>query len=91
MGRLTLGVVRDGSEDPREVQGRVGDPLGCPGRVWEPSCRFGTGWGTVVGPGRVAGPSGRSGTVWGNLGEVRDGSGDPPGGMGRVGGPSGKS
>ena len=32
-----------------------------------------------------------SGTCWGTNGEVRDGSGDPLGGLERVGGPSERS
>ena len=38
----------------------------------------------LVGPGRVTGHSWRSGTGWGTHGEVRDKSGDYPGGPGWV-------
>ena len=74
MGRGTLEEVRD----------RLGDPRGGPRQVGGPSEKFetgrklpgrcGTGWGT---PGRSR--MGRE-----TLGEVRDGSGEPRGGLERV-------
>ena len=62
---MTIGEVRDGSEDPREVWDELGtlgevrdeseDPPGSPGRVWGSTWKSGMGRGT--------------------LGKVRDGSG----------------
>ena len=53
-GQETFGEVRDGSVDPKEVQGthgevrdRLVDPRGGPGRVEGPSRRFGTGRGIL--------------------------------------------
>ena len=76
--RVILGQVRNESVDPP----------GGTGQVWIPCSKFGWvgGHGVVRDrlvdprgdPGRFLGPSGRSGTGRGTLGEVRDGSGEPP-------------
>ena len=72
--RWTPGEVRDGSGDPREDLGRVGN-IG----------EFRDGSGDPRGVlGRVGGLSGSSRTGWGTIGEVRDRLGDPRGVSGRV-------
>ena len=65
--RGTLGEFRDGSRNPRGGPGRLGDPQGGLGWVGLPLGRSGTSWGTL-GKFRVGS---------GDLGEVRDGLGDP--------------
>ena len=75
-GRGALGEVRDGSEDPRGGLGRVGGP----------SRISGTSQGNHQGClGRFVALSGIAETVWRTLGEVRDYSLDPLGGLGWVG------
>ena len=81
----TIGKVRDVSGDRQGGPGGLFNHWGGPGRVGEPSGRFGTGRRTLGevwdgsehplgGPGRVVGPLGRSGTGRRTLGVVRNGS-----------------
>ena len=91
----TLGMVRDGSEDPREGPGRGRGPSGRSGTglrtlgaVRDRSghtqkVRDGSGY-SPEGTGWVWGLLGRSETGLGTLGEVQDGLGDPRGGPGRI-------
>ena len=82
-GRGTLKVVRDGSLDPWNGQGRVGGPSRTSWTVrWTlEEDRDGSGY-PREGPRWFVGPS---------IGEVRDGSRDPLRGTGRVAGPTGRS
>ena len=84
------GVPQEGPETLREVWNASGPPPGGSGRVkGKPTRRSGTGRRTLPeGPGLVGVTSGTSGTGWETLGEIRDGLGDPWGGLGRVGEPS---
>ena len=80
--RRTRVEVREWSEDPREVPGRVGGTLR--------EVRYGSG-DLRGGPGRVGGPSGRPRTGRGTLWEVLDASKDTRGGPEQDGGHSGRS
>ena len=72
MSRGTLGEVRDGSKDLLEGLGRDGGPYR----------RSETGRKTFPeGPGRVGGLSVRSRMGQGTFGQIRDGPGDPRGGL----------
>ena len=89
-GQVTLSKIRHRWEGPPdglgsgvrrhslEVRDGSGDDTKGLGRVWEPSRKYGTGWGTLL----------VFRNTLGTLPEVRDESGDPPGGPGRVGGPN---
>ena len=77
MGQEYLGVVRDGSGDPRGGQGRVVGPSGRSGtgQVTLAEDQDGS-WDRRGGLGRVGGPSGKFGTDRGMLEKVYDGSGN---------------